>query len=372
MLPPDFLEVLADPILDLFYQLEDSVITDMARRLKKMTAKELDAAAWQMQRLTESGALYDSVLEKLAQVTGKSEKELRAIFQEAGVKAMRFDDAIYRAAGLNPLPLNLSPAMAQTLAAGLAKTQGIMRNLTMTRAIQAQTAFIDAADFAYLQISTGTFSYQDALRQGVMKLADSGLSVINYASGHSDHLDVALRRTVLTGVSQTVGKLQERRADDLGADLVQVSAHIGARPTHQVWQGEIFSRSGTHAKYPDFVTSTGYGTGPGLMGWGCRHSWFPFFEGISAEHYKQAELENYADKKVTYNGQEMSFYDATQKQRAIERQIRQWTRRENALIAAGLSTERESAKVKAWKTEMKRFIAQTKLQRQRFREQVFA
>lgn len=175
-------------------------------------------------------------------------------------------------------------------------------------------------------------------------------------------------------MSQTAGQLQTQHADEMGVDLVQTSAHIGARNTgvgpanHEGWQGRIFSRSGTNKKYPGFVESTGYGTGPGLMGWNCRHSWYPFFEGISENAYSKAELESYASKTVKYNGEEISFYNATQKQRAIERKIRYWKRQAGALEAAGEENTQEIGKVREWQARMRDFKKQTGLLRQGERE----
>ena len=364
-------DLLVEPIVALFQEFEESVIRDIARRLAGMDYAT-PTAAWQVQRLSESGMLYERILRELSKVTGRSQYELRRMFQRAGVTAMRFDDAIYRAVGLQPVPLNLSPAMGEVLAAGLRKTGGIMQNLTMTTALSGQQAFESAADLAYMQISSGAFSYQQAIRQAVKRVAADGLDVIHFA-GRTDKLDVAMRRTVLTGVGQTVAELSLARADEMGTDLIQVSAHIGARNkgegpmNHESWQGKVYSRSGD-PKYPDFVTVTGYGTGEGLGGWNCRHSAYPFFEGISAEHYTQAELDDYAAKTVTYQGKEMSVYEATQEQRYIERKIRYWKRQANALEAAGLENDTETARVREWQAQMRDFIGQTGLQRQRNRE----
>lgn len=243
------------------------------------------------------------------------------------------------------------------LAAGLRKTGGVMRNLTMTTALDAQNAFIEAADLAYMQISTGAFDYNSAIRHAVTDLADRGIKTVRFA-GREDQLEVAVRRTVLTGINQTTGALQWARADEMGSDLVETSAHIGARPEHEVWQGQVFSRSGTSKKYPDFVTSTGYGSAGGLMGVNCRHSYYPFFEGLSKRAYKDEQLDEYASKKITYQGQEMSVYDATQKQRGIERKIRYWKRQKGALEAAGLDASEESIKVYQWQANMRDFIDQ--------------
>lgn len=361
------LDVLTDPMAELYSAYEDSIIRDIARRLGGMNMT--DTAAWQMQRLIESGKVYENALEELAKLTNISEATLKRMFEKAGVQAMRFDDSVYRAAGMNPLPLNMSPAMVNVLAAGLQKTGGIMRNLTMTTASAAQEAFISAADLAYMQVSTGAMSYTQAIREAVKRTAAEGLSVISYA-GRTDHLDVAMRRAVLTGVNQTAGRLTEARASEMGCDLVQTSAHIGARPEHQVWQGQVFSRSGTSRKYPPFIESTGYGTATGLEGINCRHSHYPFFDGISENVYKKAQLDEYARKTVTYNGKEMPIYDATQKQRAIERKIREWKRQEAALDAAGLDADFESGKVSEWQAKMRDFLRQTELRRDRIREQI--
>lgn len=368
MLLIDDFDELIDPIVALYDEYAQSVINDIARRLAKMPMTE--TAAWQMQRLTEAGLIYENVLDELARITGRSKKELRAAFERAGVKTMEFDDEIYRAAGLNPLPLNLSPTMARALAAGLAKTQGVIANLTMTTALSSQQAFISAADLAYMQVSTGVMSYDQAIRAAIKQVAQTGLTTISYPTGHVDQLDVAMRRTVLTGVSQTTGEMQIERMNEMGADLVQVSAHIGARPSHQVWQGKIFSRSGRDRRYPDFVSETGYGTGAGLMGWNCRHSFYPFFDGLSKNAYKKRDLESFANKVTTYQGNEISIYEATQIQREIERKIRAWKRQAYALAAARLGNASEIAKIKAWQARMRAFIRETKLSRQYVRESV--
>lgn len=367
MLLADELDALVDPIVALYEQYNQSVINDIARRLVGMDMTA--TAAWQMQRLTESGLVYENALDELARVTGRSKKALREAFEKAGVQSMAFDDAIYREAGLNPLPLNLSPAMARALSAGLQKTQGVISNLTMTTASSGQQAFIRAADLAYMQVSTGAMSYDQAIRAAIQNVARDGLS-ISYPTGWTDQLDVAMRRTVLTGVSQTTGVMQIERMNEMGVDLVQTSAHIGARPLHQAWQGKIFSRSGRDKRYPDFVSETGYGTGAGLMGYNCRHSFYPFFNGISHNAYKKRDLESFANKVTTYQGKEISVYEATQIQRGIERKIRAWKRQAYALESARLENAREIGKIKAWQARMRSFIRETKLSRQYVRESV--
>jgi len=373
MLTADQFDDLTAPLLELYERYQQSVLNDIARRLAK-AGRVTATSAWQAQRMIESGALYENVLERLAVLSGQSEAELRRMFSEAGVKALRFDDTIYKQAGLNPIPLNLSPAMLEVLRTGMARTNAIVRNLTMTTALEAQNAFIEAADMAYMQVVHGAMDYNSAIRQAVKDVAAEGLPVIQYANGHTDQLDVAMRRTVLTGVGQTVGELQIARADEMGQDLVAVSAHVGARNTgvgpanHESWQGQIYSRSDTHPKYRPFVETTGYGTGKGLHGYNCRHSFYPFIEGVSENVYRPEE---YANKTVTYNGHEMTQYEASQRQRTIERAIRRAKREAGALQAAGLDNSAELARVRALQGRMRDFTQQTGLARQYERERVY-
>lgn len=362
MLTSDQLDALTEPIVALYEEYAQSVIRDIARRLAGLDFAR-PTAAWQMQRMIESGKVYETAIEELSKVTGKSEAELKKMFEAAGVKSLKFDDDLYRKAGLNPLPLNLSPSMVQVLAAGLQKTEGLIRNLTMTTVASAQELFIDAADLAYMQVTSGAFDYNSAIRQAVKELAAKGLQVVHF-SGRRDQVDVAMRRSVLTGVSQTTGQLQMMRAEEMDAELLVVSAHIGARNTgdgpanHESWQGRIYRRVGMDEKYPNFVEMTGYGTKEGLLGINCRHQFYAWYEGISPLPEDPAIYQ----KNVTYNGKEMSVYEATQKQRAIERKIRYWKQQKGALEASGQDASAETVKVKQYQAEMRDFIKQMNAQ----------
>lgn len=181
MLTSDQLDALIEPVVELYRNFEDDVIRDIARRLAGL---HISSAAWQVQRLSESGMIYEDILNRLARLTHLSDLELRDIFWHAGVRSLKFDDAVYIKAGLHPIPLNLSPAMANVLAAGLRKTQGIVRNLTLTTAISGQTAFINAADNAYLKITSGAFDYNTAIRKAVKDMASQGIVNVNLSLIH--------------------------------------------------------------------------------------------------------------------------------------------------------------------------------------------
>ncbi len=325
MLSPNYLEGVADDILEIYYQLEDSILKDVVRRIVK-TSYITETAKWQLEQLQNAGMVYTDTIKQIAKVTGKSEAALKVIFEDAAVGALHFDNTVYEAAGLSPIPLAQSPAMLQMLTAGLTKTAGSMSNLTLTTANMAQSAYISASNLAYMQVQSGAFSYTQAIREAIKTAAWQGSEVL-YPSGHKDKLDVAIRRAVLTGVNQTTAKVSLANAEDMGADLVRVTAHSGARPDHAIWQGKIFSLRGRTETYDDFYITTGYGTGSGLCGWNCRHNFYPYIEGVDEEIYSAADLEEMNRAKYNYNGKKYTEYEISQMQRAMERKIRE-TRRE--------------------------------------------
>lgn len=381
MLPPDYFDHAADDLLELYSKLDEAITRDIVRRLVKTGGVSI-SADWQIQRLQESGVLFDDIIRRVAQLTDASDQQVKALFEDAGVQAIEIDRGIYQSAGLSPPPLRQSLGAMQILQAGMQKTAGHLRNLSMTTAVATQQSYINAVTLAEMQVESGAFDYVTAIRNAVRSAAEAGAEVL-YPTGHRDKLDVAIRRATLTGVSQTTARISDRYADDMGCDLVETTAHPGARPEHQVWQGQVFSRSGKHPDYPDFIETTGYGTGEGLCGWNCRHSFFPFFEGISSSAYPREKLREYENQTVQYNGETIKYYDATQMQRGMERQIRA-TKRELAGYDTGMKvTDSEelrnalkeqfaavSVKLSRQKLQMDDFIDRTGMLRQGEREQV--
>ena len=186
-----------------------------------------------------------------------------------------------------------------------------------------------------MEVSSGAFSLDDVLKRTVKELGDRGIRFIDYKSGYSTSLEAAVRRSVFTTLTQLSAKISEQNLQDTGAEYVEVSAHSGARPDHHEWQGEVYHVGGDKGKYKDFASSTDYGSETGLCGYNCRHSFFPFFPGISEKAYTKEELENIDPPPVMYDGKEYTYYEATQKQRQIENSIRKSKRRLVGYDAAG-------------------------------------
>lgn len=368
MLTPEYLQDLPEAILRLYCDAELRILVDMARRL---TAYDywIPAAEHQRRALREAGRTHDEIVDALAKTTGKSGQELRQMIQDAGSKALESDVAEYTAAGLDPPKVQDSKRLRDTLNAGYKATQGSMHNLTKTTAKAASQQFERALDRAWMEIRSGAIDYNTAICSAIKDLSKAGVQSIRYPTGHTDNLEVAVRRAVVTGANQTALQLQWDLADEMGCDLVETTAHAGARPSHAEWQGQIFSRSGKSTKYPDFRTATGYGTGAGLGGWNCRHSYHPYFEG-APRAYSKDQLEQYNAKDYTYNGQQLTEYEATQIQRYHERQIRRWQREQAVLEAAGLDASEATGKLLQWRSTQADFLQQTGLKRQQSREQI--
>lgn len=366
MLTPEYLQSVPDAMVELYAQAEADILADMARRINGFDMF-IPSAQYQMQMLEEMGVLRSDIVRELSRLTGKSKKELTAIMREAGMETLAADEAIYRAAGLSSSPVAVSSAVQEVLAAGLKKTGGLFTNLTKTTANTATKQFERALDRAYMQISSGAIDPATATKNAIKSLAKDGVGAITYPSGHVDSLEVAVRRAVITGVNQTCGKMQEARADELGCDLMELTAHAGARPSHAEWQGQIVSRSGR----PGYLSldDIGYGTGAGFKGWNCSHDWRPYFEGMPRTYSKEL-LDSYEAKDYEYNGQKMTEYEALQQQRNIERNLRRWKRENVAMKAAGLDTTESAAKIAKWQGVQKDFINQTGLKRQTERESI--
>lgn len=359
MLKPEYLQRVPEGMIKLYAQAEADILADMARRISTYDYW-IPAVEHQAKMLEEAGMVREEILARLKTLTGRTDRELRQLMQEAGGVALKSDDAVYRRQGLNPPPVSASEDLQKILQAGYEKTSGAFRNLTLTTARTAAHQFEQALDRAYMQITLGGMDSGTAIRSTIKQLSAEGVGAIRYPTGRTDTIEAAVRRAVVTGVNQTALRLQDARADEMGADLVEVSAHAGARPSHAQWQGGIYSRSGKSRKYPDFVKTTGYGTGAGLGGWNCSHSFRPWFEGMSRT-YDKALLKEYQAKDYEYNGVRMTEYEALQEQRKIERSIRRWKREQNALQAAGLDSSEASARITEWNRRQKDFLEQTGL-----------
>ena len=362
MLAPDYLDHAPDRLVLLLQQVEDDILRDVARRISKMEALT-PTANWQLWRYEQTEALRQDGVKKLAHYTGKSEAEIRRLMQEAATRAMEAEDEIYYRYGKEPTPFAENETLQALLTAGYRQTAGTFHNLTATTANTVSGQFEAALDRAHLKVSSGAFDYRSAVKSAVDSLADT-MKYVTYPTGHTDTLEVAARRAVLTGVNQTGAKLQVARADEMGVEFFETTAHGGARPSHAEWQGRQFHRGGAvdymGKHYPDFEAATGYGTGAGLCGWNCRHTFFAIFPELGTPPaWTQESLEALNARDIEYNGQKYTRYEISQMQRAKERTVRKYKRRYLAEDAAGADTTASAVKLRQARQELAEFITAT-------------
>lgn len=317
MLTPNYLWYVSDRIVELYEELNTFAIKDICRRLLSANWKMTETARHQLQKLMESGVLLQDIQEKIAEITHKSEKEVAVLFKQSAIQSMKYSDALYSKAGYNVLPFTSSQRMMDILTATYLQTNGTLKNFTQTIARATNTEFYNQLDKIYMQIITGQSDYVSAIRRAVKDISKQGI-IIDYPSGAKISVEAGVRRAVVTGINQSCCRLEMERMREFGTDLVVTSQHFGARPSHAEWQGRVFSLSG-NSPYPNFYFETGYGTGDGLGGWNCRHSFSPFIEGVS-KIPKQIDIEKSND-----------IYEKQQKQRQLERNIRTRKRIINSL-----------------------------------------
>lgn len=347
MLQPDYLLRISEGAENISEQLHQYIINKIIERMMIRLGRGEDylltaTDKWQIQTLQDAGYLLDDITAELAKRTKQQQKEIKAAMEDAGVKALEYDDKIYQTAGLSPLPLEQSPYLIRLMQRNYDATMGEWENLTRTTANAAQMLFIREMDKAYNLVTSGAISYTQAVREAVETVSSNGVTV-TYPSGHKDTIETATLRAVRAGVSQAAGAIQIARMEEMDWDIILVSAHLGARTgdggqnpgNHLWWQGQYYSRTGRTPGFPDFYKTTGYGTGEGLSGWNCRHS---FGSGTGRpEDNRFRDLDTADNRKVE---------ELNQRQRLLERRIRKTKREVMGIQTAVDNCQDEQTKFK--------------------------
>ncbi len=342
MLSPDYLARIAEGSEEIASQLHTYIIRQIIDRMMIRIGRGDDylltsSDRWRIQILQDAGYLLEDITAELSKITKRQEKEIKAAMEEAGVKALEYDHKIYEAAGLSPTPLTQSPQLIRLMERNMNATMGEWENYTRTTAEAAQRLFINACDNAYHLVSSGAVSYTQAVKEAVNNVVSGGV-IVHYPSGHKDTIETATARAVRTGVAQATGDISIKRMEEMDWDIILVSAHIGARTgdggqnpgNHLWWQGQFYSRTGKDKRFPPF-SQTGYGTGEGLCGWNCRHS-FGSGDGVNNPYKDIQTADNYKVEQLE------------KRQRTLERRIRKTKREVIGMQEAVDKCKDESAK----------------------------
>ena len=332
MLSPEQVAKLSDPLLRVVAELEAALVAESAR----LVAEGAPASVARV-RLETIAAQYPLAVQTAA-----------AASVTAGVAlAQKPAEALYRKAYAEGLLSKYTPdsLTARNVVTSYAKTAEGYGRIVQTAALESRVQTVQQAlDTAALRVATGT-AREVAVAEAVEHIGKTATHMTFRTEAGKTirrELDSAVRQLVGTTAHQAALRVQEVRLHELGAEFVEVSAHGGARPEHAVWQGQVY-------RYDELAEKTGYGDGDGLGGWNCRHSWSPHLPGISPEPPSPPDL---AENEITYN--------ATQRQRQIERNISAYKRRLTASEAGYTAApsdqlkaqvDRDRALVKKWQAE---------------------
>lgn len=322
MLTPQQLQNLPKPLTDIYSELSEFVLRDIARRIAD-AAKITDTAEYQMYRARALGMSTKEITEKLAKINSVSKDKIAELILDAAERSNEFDARMLTGNDGSAIPLKDNEQLQKLMAAQIKNTYGSCQNLTRTLAFaeknsDGQVIFSTLQDFlhkqmdmAHMKVVTGVCDYNTAIRQACNILAESGLRTVYYNSGRSDRIEVAVRRALMTSVSQITQKISEQNAAEFGADGWEISAHIGARPSHAVYQGRQYPNS----QYETIVR-------PLIEDYNCRHSAYPVVLGISKPAYTDKELAALDPPPFTYEGRKYTAYEAQQQMRKMERAMR--------------------------------------------------
>lgn len=354
---PDLLDALPEELAELFRALEITLLEEICSRLK--AADELNEVTVQdIQALRSHGIDLKSIEEAISKTAGISKQKLNSLLNDVVERNQKYYTEVIDLAHVTQ-PETLVDAA--TVDAIKRQTHDTFRNLTASMGflvgntmLKPARAYQWALDNAEMQIQSGAISYNQAIKTAVKQLADSGLKVVDYESGHRDQIDVAVRRAVMTGVNQICAKYTEQSAQYLETPYFEVSAHAGARDkpgpspwsSHKDWQGKVYSiRAGDI--YPNIYEVCGLGAVDGLEGANCRHRRNVWVEGVSERTYTDEQLEHIDDDLgCEFDGKKYTAYEATQMQRRVEREVRRLKREKSAYKAAGLREEEQTVNIR--------------------------
>lgn len=367
------LDNLTRPIIDIYNQIELDLLEAVAKRFD-VYDKVGGSLEWQVKKLDEMGALNQEAVKIISSYSKKSEKEIRKMLKDAGfgnidLPAMQ---KAYNAGFLfvDPAKVIESEVMRSTLEDSFKELNKTFK-LINTKALESvKQEYMTVVNKAYIDVSSGVFDYNTAIKKALKGMADNGITGATYQRGGrivKYSIEAAVRRDTLTAVHQTANRNSFKLAEELGAEYVEVSSHVGARthPTNHIanhawWQGKVYKIHGFDEKYGNLKKNTGYPDDiQGLGGVNCRHRMFPFIPGISepvAEHYDEKEAER--------------VYKLTQKQRAKERKIRALKKEIAVAKATGQPTKEMNKRLNGLYDDIIAFCEENNLTREWSREMI--
>lgn len=252
---PEYLENAPKSLVKAILAMEDDLLREICSRFK-LTGELNEVTINDIRTLKAYGLDMDTIERRIANHTKTSTEEVQGALDRAVKLNREYYGELSDKAGIT-MPLEIVTAREIELIRKQMLDE--YRNITRSLGFAVQTngeivfrpiakAYQAVLDKAEMKVYSGGFTVQQALEDAVRELADSGIRTVDYASGWMNHADVAARRALITGLNQVTQKFSERAMEVLETDLVEVTAHRGARDkdgpmgweNHKKWQGRCF------------------------------------------------------------------------------------------------------------------------------------
>ena len=319
----------------IFYDLENQLMEDIVRRIKK-TGEITSTADYQIMQLKALGLSNDEITEQIKKALNASDEYVDELYREAMKNEWYDAKDLYVGMGQAYVKFEDNAFIQNLIGGAFMQTSGEMVNMTGTmgfvvggKSVELSKFYQDTMDNAISLIMGGGFDYNTVLKKAIKQMTNSGIRWINYESGWNNRITVAARRSVMTGLSQMTRGITEDTAKRLNTDTFEVSAHAGARPDHADWQGKVYTKK-------QLYEICGLGTVTGLLGANCYHTYYPFIKGISKRAYTDEQLKVWKeDTPKMYQGKEYTQYQAQQRMRQMETNMRAQRQTINLLKLGG-------------------------------------
>lgn len=323
----------------IFYDLENQLMEDIVRRIKK-TGEITSTADYQIMQLKALGLSNDEITEQIKKALNASDEYVDELYREAMKNEWSDAKDLYAGMGQAYVKFEDNAFIQNLIGGAFMQTSGEMVNMTGTmgfvvggNAVELSKFYQDTMDNAISLIMGGGFDYNTVLKKAIKQMTNSGIRWINYESGWHNRITVAARRSVMTGLSQMTRGITEDTAKRLNTDTFEVSAHAGARPDHADWQGKVYTKK-------QLYEICGLGTVTGLLGANCYHTYYPYIKGMSKRAYTDEQLKAWRnDTPKMYKGKEYTQYQAQQRMRQMETNMRAQRQTINLLKLGGAEKE---------------------------------
>ena len=388
---PREIEEMSWRMAEVYEAVVNRILINLARHFQFIDAGEVPSGTWlyQVKKLSEMGQVTRETEQIILSMLGDADGVLRALLEESILNGLKDAEPALRKAAEAGL-LN-GGAVPPVLEAGQMAAFQTYYKQSADKLNLVNTVMLESTTWAYQstvadivnrvnaaqgilnaatgEVVTGVSTWNDAIKRGVQDMVKAGITGFVDHGGHKWSPEAYVAMDVRTTMANTARAAVWERCEQYGDDLYQVSWHNAARPLCFDWQCKVISRTDTVREVEDdegnavhvyAQSETTYGEPAGLFGINCGHYPIPFVPGFSRIRKARQDAEENAEA-----------YENTQKQRYLERRLRDQKRDLEVMKAQGASEEElkwQRQRIRDASEDINEFCAKTGLTRRRNRE----